>query len=160
MILADYAVELNAMLGDLEREIREIADEPTLNVNSARQLGEVLFAKLRITDKPKMTKTRQFSTDEEYLQGFAHSHRIVELILQYRGVKKLLSTYVEALPLLVNHSTGRIHTSFKPQAACRRPTPTCKIFQCAMSWVAVSARRLFQPTRSIYCFRPIIVRWS
>ena len=111
-ILADYAVELNAMLSDLEREIREIADEPALNVNSARQLGEVLFAKLRITDKPKMTKTRQFSTDEEYLQGFAREHRIVELILQYRGVKKLLSTYVEALPLLVNRSTGRIHTSF------------------------------------------------
>ena len=111
-ILADYAVELNVMLSDLEREIREIADEPALNVNSARQLGEVLFAKLRITDKPKMTKTRQFSTDEEYLQGFAREHRIVELILQYRGVKKLLSTYVEALPLLVNRSTGRIHTSF------------------------------------------------
>ena len=111
-ILADYAVELNKMLGELESEIRDIADEPTLNVNSARQLGEVLFAKLRITDKPKMTKTRQFSTDEEYLQGFAHSHRIVELILQYRGVKKLLSTYVEALPLLVNRTTGRIHTSF------------------------------------------------
>ena len=111
-ILADYAVELNAMLSDLESEIREIADEPALNVNSARQLGEVLFAKLRITDKPKMTKTRQFSTDEEYLQGFAREHRIVELILQYRGVKKLLSTYVEALPLLVNRSTGRIHTSF------------------------------------------------
>ena len=111
-ILADYSVELTAMLEELEREIREIADEPTLNVNSARQLGEVLFAKLRITDKPKMTKTRQFSTDEEYLQGFAHSHRIVELILQYRGVKKLLSTYVEALPLLVNRTTGRIHTSF------------------------------------------------
>ncbi|MBR4854668.1 MAG: DNA polymerase I [Alistipes sp.] len=111
-ILADYAVELNAMLSDLESEIRQIADEPALNVNSARQLGEVLFAKLRITDKPKMTKTRQFSTDEEYLQGFAREHRIVELILQYRGVKKLLSTYVEALPLLVNRSTGRIHTSF------------------------------------------------
>lgn len=111
-ILADYSVELNKMLEELEREIREIADEPTLNVNSARQLGEVLFAKLRITDKPKMTKTRQFSTDEDYLQGFAHSHRIVELILQYRGVKKLLSTYIEALPLLVNRSTGRIHTSF------------------------------------------------
>ncbi|MBQ1204288.1 MAG: DNA polymerase I, partial [Alistipes sp.] len=110
--LADYAVELNGKLAELEAEVRREADEPTLNVNSARQLGEVLFAKLRITDKPKMTKTRQFSTDEEYLQGFAHSHRIVELILQYRGVKKLLSTYVEALPLLVNHSTGRIHTSF------------------------------------------------
>jgi DNA polymerase-1 len=110
--LADYAVELNALLQDLEAEIRQIADEPMLNINSARQLGEVLFAKMRITDKPKMTKTRQFSTDEEYLQGFAGKHRIVDLILQYRGVKKLISTYVEALPQLVNPVTGRIHTSF------------------------------------------------
>ena len=110
--LADYAVELNSLLLDLEREIREIADEPTLNINSARQLGEVLFAKMRLTDKPKMTRTRQFSTDEEYLQGFAGKHRIVDLILQYRGVKKLISTYVEALPELVNPVTGRIHTSF------------------------------------------------
>ena len=110
--LADYAVELNSLLLDLEREIREIADEPALNINSARQLGEVLFAKMRLTDKPKMTRTRQFSTDEEYLQGFAGKHRIVDLILQYRGVKKLISTYVEALPELVNPVTGRIHTSF------------------------------------------------
>ncbi len=110
--LADYAVELNAELAKLETEIREIADEPQLNVNSARQLGEVLFAKLRITDKPKMTKTRQFSTEEEYLQGFAGKHRIVDLILRYRGVKKLISTYVEALPQLVNSVTGHIHTSF------------------------------------------------
>ncbi len=110
--LADYAVELNNELQHLESEIRREADEPTLNVNSARQLGEVLFAKMRITDKPKMTKTRQFSTEEEYLQGFAGKHRIVDMILQYRGVKKLLSTYVEALPLLINPATGRIHTSF------------------------------------------------
>ena len=110
--LADYAVELNAELAELEKEIREIADEPMLNINSARQLGEVLFAKLRITDKPKMTKTRQFSTEEEYLQGFAGKHRIVDLILRYRGVKKLISTYVEALPQLVNSVTGHIHTSF------------------------------------------------
>ena len=110
--LADYAVELNAELAKLEAEIRELADEPTLNINSARQLGEVLFAKLRITDKPKMTKTRQFSTEEEYLQGFAGKHRIVDLILRYRGVKKLISTYVEALPQLVNSVTGHIHTSF------------------------------------------------
>ena len=67
---------------------------------------------MRITDKPKMTKTRQFSTDEEYLQSFAGKHRIIDLILKYRGVKKLLSTYVEALPQLVNRTTGRIHTSF------------------------------------------------
>ncbi len=111
-LLDEYAVELNTRLAELEREVRAEAGEPTLNINSARQLGEVLFAKMRIAEKPKMTKTRQFSTDEEYLQGFAGKHRIVDLILQYRGVKKLLSTYVEALPQLVNRATGRIHTSF------------------------------------------------
>ena len=110
--LARYAVELREMLDHLEREVRELADEPSLNINSSRQLGEVLFAKLRITDKPKMTKTKQFSTDEEYLQGFAHDFPIVSKILEYRGVKKLLSTYVEALPELVNPKTGHIHTSY------------------------------------------------
>ena len=67
---------------------------------------------MRIAEKPKMTRTKQFSTDEEYLQTFAHKHRIIDLILEYRGVKKLLSTYVEALPQLVNRRTGKIHTSF------------------------------------------------
>ena len=110
--LADYAVELNRELAELESEIRTLADEPALNINSARQLGEVLFGKLHLAEKPKMTKTRQYSTDEEYLQTFAGKHRIVDLVLRYRGVKKLISTYVEALPLLVNPISGRIHTSF------------------------------------------------
>lgn len=110
--LAEYAVELNARLAGLEEEIRTLAGEPTLNINSTRQLGEVLFGKLRIAEKPKMTRTKQFCTDEEYLQGFAHRHRIVDAVLEYRGVKKLLSTYIEALPQLVNPRTGRIHTSF------------------------------------------------
>ena len=110
--LARYAVELREMLQRLESEVREMAGEPALNINSSRQLGEVLFAKLRITDKPKMTKTKQFSTEEEYLQGFAHDFPIVSKILEYRGVKKLLSTYVEALPELVNKETGKIHTSY------------------------------------------------
>lgn len=110
--LAEYAVELNRKMAELEAAIRGEAAEPALNINSTRQLGEVLFAKMRIAEKPKMTKTRQFCTDEEYLQSFAHKHRIVDLILEYRGVKKLLSTYVEALPQLVNRTTGRIHTSF------------------------------------------------
>lgn len=110
--LARYAVELREMLQRLESEVREMAGEPALNINSSRQLGEVLFGKLRITDKPKMTKTKQFSTDEEYLQGFAHDFPIVSKILEYRGVKKLLSTYVEALPELVNKETGKIHTSY------------------------------------------------
>ena len=110
--LAAYAEVLNRKLGELEAEIRTIAEDPTLNINSTRQLGELLFAKMRITDKPKMTKTKQFSTEEEYLQTFARKHRIVDLILEYRGIKKLLSTYVEALPQLVNKETGRIHTSY------------------------------------------------
>ena len=110
--LARYAVELREMLQRLESEVREMAGEPALNINSSRQLGEVLFGKLRITDKPKMTKTKQFSTEEEYLQGFAHDFPIVSKILEYRGVKKLLSTYVEALPELVNKETGKIHTSY------------------------------------------------
>ena len=110
--LAVYAVELNRKLAELEAAIRIEAGEPNLNINSARQLGEVLFGKMRIAEKPKMTKTKQFCTDEDYLQLFARKHRIVDLILEYRGVKKLLSTYVEALPQLVNRSTGRIHTSF------------------------------------------------
>ena len=110
--LAVYAVELNRELGELEAAIRTEAGEPNLNINSARQLGEVLFAKMRIAEKPKMTRTKQFCTDEDYLQSFARKHRIVDLILEYRGVKKLLSTYVEALPQLVNRTTGRIHTSF------------------------------------------------
>ena len=110
--LAEYGVELSRRLAKLEADIRTEAGEPSLNINSARQLGEVLFGKMRIAEKPKMTKTKQFCTDEEYLQSFAHKHRIVDMILEYRGVKKLLSTYVEALPQLVNRSTGRIHTSF------------------------------------------------
>ena len=110
--LAVYAVELNRKLAELEAAIRTEAGEPNLNINSARQLGEVLFGKMRIAEKPKMTKIKQFCTDEDYLQLFARKHRIVDLILEYRGVKKLLSTYVEALPQLVNRSTGRIHTSF------------------------------------------------
>ena len=110
--LALYAVELNRKLAELEAAVRAEVGEPNLNINSTRQLGEVLFAKMRIAEKPKMTRTKQFCTDEEYLQSFAHKHRIVDLILEYRGVKKLLSTYVEALPQLVNRRTGRIHTSF------------------------------------------------
>ncbi len=110
--LAEYSVELSRRLAELEAAIRAEAGESTLNINSASQLGEVLFGKMRIAEKPKMTKTKQFCTDEDYLQSFARKHRIVDLILEYRGVKKLLSTYVEALPQLVNRTTGRIHTSF------------------------------------------------
>lgn len=110
--LKDYSVTLTMQLRDLEQRICAMADTPALNVNSGRQIGELLFAKMRIAEKPKMTKTKQFCTDEEYLKGFAAEHEIVRLILEYRGVKKLLSTYIDALPELVNPVTGHIHTSY------------------------------------------------
>lgn len=110
--LARYSVTMSAHLVELEEHIRTLAEDPTLNVNSGRKVGDVLFAKMRIADKPKMTKTKQFCTDEEYLRGFAAEHEIVRAILEYRGVKKLLSTYIDALPLLVNPVTGHIHTSY------------------------------------------------
>ncbi|MBQ2023767.1 MAG: DNA polymerase I [Alistipes sp.] len=110
--LRNYSVRLGSELMELEQKIRALADEPSLNVNSGRQLGEVLFAKMQIAEKPKMTKTKQFCTDEEYLKGFAEKYEIVRTILEYRGVKKLLSTYIDALPELVNPVTGRIHTSY------------------------------------------------
>ena len=110
--LHNYSKSLTSQLAAIESEIRTLTGEPTLNINSSRQLGELLFAKMRITAKPKMTKTKQFCTDEEYLQSFAGEHKVVDMILEYRGLKKLLSTYVDSLPLLVNSVTGRIHTSY------------------------------------------------
>lgn len=110
--LNNYAIELRQLLASLEAEVREMTGEAELNINSSRQLGEVLFGKMRITEKPKMTKTKQFSTEEEYLQGFARNFPVVGKVLEYRGVKKLLSTYVEALPELVNRTSGKIHTSY------------------------------------------------
>ena len=110
--LREYSTTLTLQLRELEQKICDMADTPGLNVNSGRQIGELLFAKMRITDKPKMTKTKQFCTDEEYLKGFAAEHEIVRVILEYRGVKKLLSTYIDALPELVNPVTGNVHTSY------------------------------------------------
>ena len=110
--LREYSITLSSQLRELEERICAMADTPGLNVNSGRQIGELLFAKMRIAEKPKMTKTKQFCTDEEYLKGFASQYEIVRLILEYRGVKKLLSTYIDALPELVNPVSGRIHTSY------------------------------------------------
>ena len=115
--LAAYAQELNGRMGAIEEEIRSLAGVADLNVNSSRQLGVVLFEKLKIDSKPKKTKTKQYSTEEEYLTFLADRHPIVLLILEYRGIKKLLSTYVEALPLLVNPATGHIHTSYNQAVA-------------------------------------------
>ena len=110
--LREYGKELNVEMEDIETKIREIAGDPSLNVNSSQQLGIVLFEKLKLDPKPKRTKTKQYSTDEEYLVSLADRHPIINMVLEYRGLKKLLSTYVEALPKLVNAVTGKVHTSF------------------------------------------------
>ena len=110
--LGNYSEVLSQRLASIEAEIRELSGESDININSSKQLGEMLFGKMRIAAKPKMTKTKQYCTDEEYLQSFAGEHRVVDLILEYRGVKKLLSTYVDALPQLINSVTGHIHTSY------------------------------------------------
>lgn len=111
--LAEYGKELTAELQKLEREIQEIADEPTLNVFSPKQLGEVLFDKLKISDNARITgKTKQYSTSEETLMALRDKHPVIDKVLELRGLKKLLSSYVETLPTLVNPHTGHIHTSF------------------------------------------------
>ncbi len=115
--LAEYAERLGVRMAALEEEIRSLAGVPDLNINSSRQLGVVLFEVLKIDPKPKKTKTKQYSTEEEYLVFLSDRHPIVPLILEYRGIKKLLSTYVEALPRLVNPATGHIHTSYNQAVA-------------------------------------------
>ena len=96
---------------ELEHRIYELAGEE-FNIASPKQVGDILFGKLKIIEKPKKTKTGQFVTNEETLQTLRHKHEIVEKILEHRGLKKLVGTYVDALPKLINQRTGHIHTSF------------------------------------------------
>nr|WP_320057117.1 DNA polymerase I [uncultured Bacteroides sp.] len=95
----------------IEQEIYQLAGQE-FNIASPKQVGEILFDRLKIMDKAKKTKTGQYVTSEEVLESMRHKHEIVEKILDYRGLKKLLGTYVDALPLLINPKTGRVHTSF------------------------------------------------
>ena len=98
-------------LMQIEREIYELAGF-SFNIASPKQVGEVLFERIKIVEKAKKTKSGQYSTSEEVLEGLRSKHPIVERILDHRGLKKLLSTYVDALPTLINPATGKIHTSF------------------------------------------------
>ena len=96
---------------ELEQRIYELAGQQ-FNIASPKQVGDILFAKMKIIEKPKKTKTGQFVTSEEVLQTLKGKHEIVADILEHRGLKKLLGTYVDALPKLINPKTGHIHTSF------------------------------------------------
>ena len=109
--LKETSQHFTARMNQIEKEIYQLADME-FNVSSPKQVGEVLFDKLKIVNKAKKTKTGQYVTSEEVLEGLRGKHEIVGKILDYRGLKKLLSTYIDALPLLINPKTGRIHTSF------------------------------------------------
>ena len=109
--LKQSSVVLTARMNDIEKEIFILADEE-FNVSSPKKVGEILFEKLKLNDKAKKTKTGQYVTSEEVMESLRGKHTIVEKILEYRGLKKLLSTYIDNLPTLINKETGRIHTSF------------------------------------------------
>ena len=110
-VLAETSSQFTQRMTDIEKRIYELAGEQ-FNIASPKQVGDILFAKMKIIEKPKKTKTGQFVTSEEVLQQLRHKHEIVGLILDHRGLKKLIGTYIDALPKLINPRTGHIHTSF------------------------------------------------
>ena len=114
--LKSLSIDLNSDIASLETKIYEAAGE-TFNIASPKQLGVILFEKLKLVDKPKKTKTGQYSTAEDVLSYLAKEHTIIQHILEYRGLAKLKSTYVDALPEQVLESTGHIHTEYMQTVA-------------------------------------------
>ena len=109
--LQETSTILSKRINDIEKDIYTLAGEE-FNISSPKQVGEILFGKMKIIEKPKKTKTGQYVTSEEVLQKLKNKSEIVGKILEHRGLKKLLNTYVDALPKLINPRTGHIHTSF------------------------------------------------
>lgn len=109
--LSETGEQFRQRMQQLETEIYELAGHP-FTITSPRQVGEVLFDELKLNEKAKKTKSGQYSTGEEVLEAIKHKHPIVEKILAHRALKKLISTYIDALPKLIYPATGRIHTSF------------------------------------------------
>ncbi len=114
--LEEFSAELDRDIVQLQKEIHEKAGIE-FNIASPKQMGEILFEKLKITDKPKLTKTRQYSTSEDVLIRLTDKHPIINYILDYRSLAKLKSTYVDALPKLINPRDHRIHTSYNQAVA-------------------------------------------
>ncbi len=115
-VLQNLSATLAEEIKELEKKVYQQAGE-TFNLSSPKQLGGILFDKLKLEDRPKKTRTGQYATGEDVLQKLAPKHKIIDDILNYRELTKLKSTYVDALPLLINPKTGRIHTSFNQAVA-------------------------------------------
>lgn len=110
-VLTEASVRLNKQMQQIEEKIRMTAGD-TFNINSPKQVGELLFKHLKLDDKAKKTKSGQYITSEDILLSIAHKHPIVGEILDYRAIRKLLSTYIDVLPTLVNPVTGKVHTTY------------------------------------------------
>ncbi len=114
--LSEFSSELEKGIRGLEKEIIEMAGIE-FNIASPKQLGEILFERLKVTEKPRLTKTKQYSTGEDVLLKLADKHPIIDKILDFRSLTKLKSTYVDALPRLINPRDNRIHTSYNQAVA-------------------------------------------
>ncbi len=112
-MLSEYSSQLTDELAVIEQEVRELAGEPSLNISSPKQLGVVLYEKLKLVKSVKLTKGKSYSTDEETLAELSDLHPIIPKILEYRNIKKLLSTYIDPLPSLISPESGKIHTTYK-----------------------------------------------
>ena len=110
--MKDYTEHLRSEMAEREAKVRELAGEPSLNVSSPKQIGEILFEKLKLTSKPKKNANGTYSTDETTLLDIADRHPIVDEVLEFRAVKKLLSTYIEPFPSYIDPADGKVHTTF------------------------------------------------
>ena len=110
--LSEYADSLRKRMVEKEREVRELAGEPELNVSSPKQIGVVLYEKLRLDPKVKKPRSGSYPTDEQTLQELSDRSPIIDSILEYRGLRKLLNTYIEPFPSYISRVDGRIHTTF------------------------------------------------
>ena len=144
-----YAGVLSKQIVEIEREIIQLAGEE-FNVSSPKQLGVILFEKLKIDPNAKMTKTKQYSTAEETLEKLADKHPIIAKILDYRGLKKLLSTYVEALPLLINPKTKKLHTNYNQAIAA---TGSFEFYESEPAKYPDSRRKWPRIAQSLYSIR-------
>ena len=115
-VLSELSAGMDQDLVEIEGEIYRLAGEK-FNIGSPKQLGDVLFEKLKLSDKPKRTKTGQYATGEEILTDLTDRHPVIEKILEYREIQKLKSTYIDALPGMISHADGRIHTSYNQAVA-------------------------------------------
>ncbi|HBG23547.1 MAG: DNA polymerase I [Bacteroidetes bacterium GWF2_41_61] len=111
-MLEEYSRQLTLELAGIESNIRDMANEPTLNVSSPKQLGVLLYEKLKIVKSAKRTSKKNYSTDEETLAELIDAHPVVSQILEYRNIKKLLSTYIDPLPSIISPISGKIHTTY------------------------------------------------